>query len=370
MRRFIENITERKLILEQLVAILINEKTQNVPLILYGCGLWAKQQYRILVESGVDFDCVAVDECYLSNARFEHYQVESLKSALQKFPGANIWLGFNLDRKSFQDIEYKIRTSVDLNVGKIFGCDCALYGNFIKHNYPYSVIFENSEKFDWLYQRLSDEKSKLAMLSYFNQRISGDYKYCEIGYDPNHYFAKDIVTLSSKEVFIDCGAFVGDTIDSLIAIQKPKKVFAFEPENKNFQKLCKKYGNDSSIVCLNKGAYNSETTLCFSSGIADASKISQNGNTQIEVTTIDSLMQCYDSSATFIKMDIEGAELAALQGAERTIKNNHPKLAISVYHKFEDLLQIPQYIAKLDSSYKFYLRRHSHLVHELVLYAI
>ena len=73
---------------------------------------------------------------------------------------------------------------------------------------------------------------------------------------------------------------------------------------------------------------------------------------------------------SFIKMDIEGAELDALKGAEQTIKKVHPKLAISAYHKFEDLLEIPQFIQVIDSSYKFYLRRHSHLVHELVLYAL
>lgn len=365
--KFIEGLKTCKPIIQEYALFL---STCDKPILLYGAGVWAKQQYRMLEALGVQFSAITVDEKYLPVADFEGFSVVSLSAALENYPGAIVWLGFNLDTQSFEKVKSQMLLTSKGLVDDIYACDSAQYGSFANHNYSYAMIKDHSEEFDWLYQRLSDEKSKLAMLSYFNQRISGDYKYCEIGYDPNHYFAKDIVTLSSKEVFIDCGAFVGDTIDSLIAIQKPKKVFAFEPENKNFQKLCKKYGNDSSIVCLNKGAYNSETTLCFSSGIADASKISQNGNTQIEVTTIDSLMQCYDSSATFIKMDIEGAELAALQGAERTIKNNHPKLAISVYHKFEDLLQIPQYIAKLDSSYKFYLRRHSHLVHELVLYAI
>ena len=69
-------------------------------------------------------------------------------------------------------------------------------------------------------------------------------------------------------------------------------------------------------------------------------------------------------------MDIEGAELEALKGAQNTIRNYHPKLAISAYHKFEDLFTLPQYIYSLDNSYKFYLRRHSHLAHELVLYAL
>ncbi len=97
--------------------------------------------------------------------------------------------------------------------------------------------------------------------------------------------------------------------------------------------------------------------------------MTETGNVYIAVDTIDNLVE--DENVNFIKMDIEGSELKALQGAAKTIKKNKPTLTICVYHKPEDLITIPQYIRSLNNSYKFYLRMHGAVVpQELVLYAI
>ena len=73
---------------------------------------------------------------------------------------------------------------------------------------------------------------------------------------------------------------------------------------------------------------------------------------------------------TFLKMDIEGSELAALRGAERIIREQRPKLAICVYHKPEDMWEIPSFILSCHPDYKLYLRHHSMLADETVLYAV
>jgi len=77
-----------------------------------------------------------------------------------------------------------------------------------------------------------------------------------------------------------------------------------------------------------------------------------------------------DEPVTYIKMDIEGAELNALKGAANTIKKNKPRLAICVYHKPEDILEIPVFLSELVPSYQFYLRHHSQYYIETVLYAV
>jgi hypothetical protein len=69
-------------------------------------------------------------------------------------------------------------------------------------------------------------------------------------------------------------------------------------------------------------------------------------------------------------MDIEGAEKEAIIGAKNIIKQNHPKLAICVYHKPEDIYQLPQLIYEIDSSYKFTLQQHEDGVYDTVLYAV
>lgn len=86
------------------------------------------------------------------------------------------------------------------------------------------------------------------------------------------------------------------------------------------------------------------------------------------MTSIDEELE--GKRVTFIKMDVEGAELAALQGAQHVIRKQHPKLAICVYHKPEDIIDIPSYILSLDPGYRLFLRHYSPFEDETVLYAI
>ena len=69
-------------------------------------------------------------------------------------------------------------------------------------------------------------------------------------------------------------------------------------------------------------------------------------------------------------MDVEGAELESLKGAQKVIKRDKPKLAVCIYHKPEDILTLPLFIKKLVPEYKFYLRSYSNADNEMVLYAI
>jgi hypothetical protein len=95
--------------------------------------------------------------------------------------------------------------------------------------------------------------------------------------------------------------------------------------------------------------------------------INDNGKFQIDVDSIDNIVK---DKVSFIKMDIEGAELEALRGAKNTILKYKPKLAISVYHKQDDLINIPQYILQLNEKYKLYLRHYGESTDETILYAV
>lgn len=77
-----------------------------------------------------------------------------------------------------------------------------------------------------------------------------------------------------------------------------------------------------------------------------------------------------EEKVTFIKMDVEGAELEALKGARKTIMKHHPRLAISIYHKPEDIWEIPAYILSLSEDYRFYIRHYQFSKNETILYAV
>jgi len=105
-----------------------------------------------------------------------------------------------------------------------------------------------------------------------------------------------------------------------------------------------KYNN---IVFHQLGLSNTKATLRFDTG-GSSSKISQEGDVTIEVDRLDDII---DEKVTFIKMDIEGAEPQAIDGARETIAKYHPKLAISVYHRKDDLWAIAQQILAIREDY-------------------
>lgn len=221
----------------------------------------------------------------------------------------------------------------------------------------------------------ADEESRMVwerVVDYRTKRIPiGKGMYSE--YD--QYFVKDIVQPEENEVFVDAGAFIGDTIQSFINIAKRKKVsykiIAFEPDDKNERLLKKFFGKRKNIVIIKKGLSNEEKILMFEQNKADRSHLTDNiskATTRIQVVNMDAIPEC--KNATWIKMDIEGAELDALHGAEEIIRRNHPKLTICIYHSDEDMIRIAEYIHELVPEYKLFVRHHSRFEWETVLYAV
>lgn len=147
---------------------------------------------------------------------------------------------------------------------------------------------------------------------------------------------------------------------------KYKKIIAFEPDTYNYE--CLSRLKQQNVIKKNIGLWDENRELSFTNGGGCGSKIFGESTDSIKVMRLDDVEECRD--ATYIKMDIEGAERRALKGAENIIKQNHPKLAICLYHSDEDMICIPEYIHKLEPRYQIYVRHHSRYAVETVLYAV
>lgn len=177
------------------------------------------------------------------------------------------------------------------------------------------------------------------------------------------------------EVFVDVGAFDGQT--SVMFAKwagKYKKIFALEPDPQNREKCYKTLESiDAEYEILPFGAWDKQEQLFFEADLNGASHISgcrtEKNKKQIiiQANRLDDLIH---EKVSFIKMDIEGAELNALKGAENIIKNYKPKLAICVYHEKEDIWEIPKLLLSYVPEYKLYLRHYSMSKDETVLYCI
>lgn len=181
------------------------------------------------------------------------------------------------------------------------------------------------------------------------------------------YCDEEILSITDEDVMVDGGCYDGTScidVDSLIE-NGIKKIYAFEPDEKHYHKCEKFLKNNERAILIKKGLFDEDGTISFMSQDGEGSLICEDGEEKIDICKIDTEA----GEATFIKMDIEGAELKALMGAKETIVQNKPKLAISIYHKPEDILQIPMYLKALVPEYKFYLRQYTMSYLECVLYA-
>lgn len=187
------------------------------------------------------------------------------------------------------------------------------------------------------------------------------------------YFDKEIIMPQSGEIFIDGGCFDCDTDKLFIkwCSGDYRKIIAFEPDEENYNKCLEVRSEEkiSNLDIYHKGLWDCETDLYFSGNRGVGSKIADDaGTVKVSAAAIDDMVG--NDEVTFIKLDVEGAELKALKGAEKTIKKYRPKLAICIYHKPEDVLEIPEYILSLHEDYKLYIRHYLLTRYETVLYAL
>ena len=214
---------------------------------------------------------------------------------------------------------------------------------------------------------LTDEKSRMIVNSILQKRQNNDIDYADI-YESNQYFVHDIIKKNINAVFIDGGAFNTDTVDQFIKFQNGqfKKIYSFEMDIINYTKIDQsKY--DERVQFLNYGLWDEETQLHYSADTTN-SAIEDAGNLIAKCTCIDHI--CQNDKVTFIKMDIEGAEQKALSGAKNIIMRDKPQLAICVYHKPNDIWEIPFMLKDWVPEYQLYLRHHSPTYTETVLYAV
>jgi FkbM family methyltransferase len=170
------------------------------------------------------------------------------------------------------------------------------------------------------------------------------------------YFPSDVFKLRPDEVFIDCGAYDGDTIAEFrrCARDQFSRIVAFEPDPQNFATLASSLNGDRRITLQPYATTARRETLRFAAGDGVASRISSTGTCEIQTITLDEALQ--DIAPTYIKFDIEGSEPDALEGGRQTITCHRPKMAVCVYHAPDHLWSLPLLLNELLPDSRFTLR--------------
>lgn len=223
-------------------------------------------------------------------------------------------------------------------------------------------------------QLFKDESSKNIYIASIRQRLTLESSWIQEIYKPLklQYFDPELISLSKHEAFVDGGAYDGDTLKQFLRISRNKydAVYCFEPDPKTYKELSVAAGlkNNHKITLYPYALGRKESVLKFKYNLGLGSRLSNSGDTNVRVVSLDKILK--DKVVTFIKMDIEGAEVEALKGARQIITQQKPTLAICVYHKSADLWEIPMYIKSLGVYENIYLRKYDDSVFDIICYAL
>lgn len=323
---------------------------------ILGINKLAKSIQKHLTVDGVIDDFTRVQ----SSRKKTIYKIDEVpKDALilSVSTGSPLEVKQELDKRGFENINY-------LAFFK--------YSNFDLKKPPFICDFEedfknNKEEYTKVYELLADEKSKEVFTKVINFKISFDLDFM-IGFTNKHeeqYFDKELIANIDNIVFLDGGSYVGDTIPSIINyFPNYKKIYCCEPNDLHINIAKRDFKNQRDIEFINCGLGKEKIE-----NLEAINKIQQatHDYQALNVNTIDNLI---DEKIDFIKLDIEGAEQDAIEGAKQTIKKYKPILAICIYHKAQDWYMVPKKVLAIESEYDIYLRHYMEGIYETVMYFI
>ena len=183
------------------------------------------------------------------------------------------------------------------------------------------------------------------------------------------YFPNDLFQLSQGEVFVDCGAYDGDTTAEFRRATGDRfsEIVAFEPDPQNFAALKTAINGDPRITLYPYATGVRPETVRFSIG-GTASHISSAGTCEVEVVRLDDALK--NASPTYMKLDVEGSEPATVEGGSETIARCRPKMAVCLYHAPDHFWRLPLRLAELLPDSRFTVRTYSADGWECVCYCV
>jgi FkbM family methyltransferase len=335
-------------------------KEADRPIIMYGTGDGADKILAVMKRYGLQPACFTKSgnvSSFSMNVTFRDYQVMPFEEVERKF-GADfiILLCFGTNKPEILERLYALAEKYEL-----YAPDVPVAGNEDSWEiYDPEYIETHYEKIEKVRKLLADEKSHEVFDGWLEYRLSGKIDILDKIATPREEMLS-LLKFKENEVFIDAGAFKGDTAEEFLNATGGKftKITAIEPDAKNYMALRRKfYAYGSGIFApLNAVAWSEDEPVEFTVKSGKAGGVGVKGGRvkQIQGVKIDTL--CDKEAATYIKIDVEGAEAEVLKGAKSTITKHRPKMLVSLYHRNEDLFELPLMLHSFYPKYKFYLRK-------------
>ena len=232
----------------------------------------------------------------------------------------------------------------------------------------------NKAKYMHLYDILADELSREIYANLINYRMSLDTKYTIDALNlslqnGSQYFDKVITEKMERSyIFFDVGAFDGEsTLDFINHVGKYRKIYFFEPDKNIIENAKKRLQSKENIIFVQAGGSEKTSTAHYDAIGKGAGAIADSGTEIIRTVALDDYVE---DGRTYIKMDIEGHEMYALEGMKNSIMRYKPLLAISVYHQCGDMHKLVDVILSWNPDYKVYMRHYTNTYADTVCYFV
>ena len=327
-------------------------KETDMPVFIYGMGDGALKIMKVFEQYGIPTAGFFASDEFVRGHTFAGHLVHKLSQIEKLIDDFVIVLAFAAGYKSLYD---KINEIASRHI--LLAPDVPVAGDGL---FTYGYCLENADKIQAVYDMLEDDISRKTFADVINFKISGKIKYLnDCTSDRNEVYEK-LIPLSENEIFVDMGAYNGDTTEEFIEAcgGNYRHIYAFEPNPKNFRRISKKFPDNDKITLFNAAAGSKAGTIKISANEGRMAHTSSEGKTvEIPVLLAD---EAVTEQATVIKLDVEGAEYDALLGAKKHISGG-AKILCSLYHRNEDMFELPLLIKKFDPKLKLYIRHHLYI---------
>ena len=330
-------------------------KSTNKPIALYGTGDGADKIIAKLKLDGT-FDKVAgifASSNFVRERYFQGFKVESFEDCHERLGDMIVLMCFGSFREEVIENAHKIAS-----VCEFYAPDVPVYGSNI---FDLDFYNSNKDKIEEVITHLSDDLSVKTMRNTVTNKLTGDIlplEECETTEDE----INSLFTLKNDSTYVDLGAYNGDTILKYTdKFKEISTIYAVEPDSRSFRKLKANTEELSSKIEINyiNALISNKSGEAFlddnkGRGVHESSK-----GIAINSTTVDEILN--GKPADFIKFDVEGNELIAIEGAANTIRAYKPVMNIACYHRSEDIFTIPLKVLEINPDYKIYMRHLPHI---------
>lgn len=350
---------ELKQVIENTVCLWDRLKEANKPIVLYGMGDGAQKIIDVLSGFSLAPSAVMASDDFCRGQSFAGFKVQKYSEIKQMYDDFLVLVCFGTPLADV--IERIVAISAER---ELYAPDVPVTGGGL---FTKRYALENIDKLQAVYDALADEKSRAVYLNWIEYRISGDLTPL-LKEQTDKCEAYSLLQLTDSEIYADLGAYNGDTIAEFLEATDRQfcHIYALEPDIKNYTKLCKRHDGiiPNLLTAVNAGAWCEDTVMTFAvragrnSSLTPYQKglpLSAGKLRDIEMRSLDSVVA--GNRVSLIKIDVEGSDKNALIGCRETIAKYKPKMIVSLYHRTEDIFDLPLYIKSVNPDYSLYLRQ-------------